>query len=401
MKRKIKNIFDLYFKHKISGYLLIEIMFALFLVSTLFLMLYRTYSSTFRSVNFLKRTNDLHVERMVAMYHMQNDIMCMVIPSDILNAYVAANSLKPKDKNNKGDDSQKVKLESSNKEKSSGEVKGNEKEEKKNKAILENYLKYLPKLLKNDSEVILSFYTNRSLLTNKQSRKFSKLTYRIVRTQSPSKDPIYKLMRMEEEDSGVKDDKKSGSEKREYALIEYIKNPSFKFMIPIYNKEKDKKDGMQQKNDGGMFSRSNPNVPKLNADKEDGKVDGKKEEESDLEKWHKDKKFEFVEMQDIKDAEQFLKKSTLPCFVVFEGDIVAFDDSKSLPFSFYYSVPSAEYAFALYMFYEKVLENQKNKNVNPEDNMKSESEENKKNSVVADESSNDVDKKVSLSGVGY
>ena len=80
-KKRNKNMY--WNKKKLKGYVLIEVMLAFSLGTMLLLMIYKTYNSITNSVNFLKNTNDLNIEKIIFNFNARRDFCELYTPLEI------------------------------------------------------------------------------------------------------------------------------------------------------------------------------------------------------------------------------------------------------------------------------------------------------------------------------
>lgn len=296
----------LFYKKRLNGYFLFEIIFGITIASGLFLMIYRSYDSIIKNVDFLKNKNELISKKIVFSYNLRRDLAQLYFPFEIEKIYEIAQKAEKKNEKN-------IEI----------------KDEKDFKKIFDSYVKYFPVLENKEEGIILKFFSTRSIFGNSNSRNLSEIEYKLIlrndfnKFEDGKKINIYSLRRSEK-------DYLKNSEIKDFELIEYIKDPKITF---IYPKKKDEKEEKKEK------------------DKED-----KKNEEKKItlyEKWLNDKTFEVREKNDFS-SKEFLKKSLVPSFLIFEGVILS-ENYRELPFKFLFSIPVGDY------FFYKILNNEKEK----------------------------------------
>jgi hypothetical protein len=301
-----------FFKKKL-GYVLVEVMFAMALLSVMFLMIYGAYSTIFKSIRFLKNTNDLHKSRMISMYHINNDLICMYLPFEF--QYIKELSTKLS-KNDSSSAKTQIKEES-------------EKDKKKTEEEFKYYMKFFPTLkIEKNEEIILTFYSTRLLLNDKNKKKFGKIIYKFTPLKNTinQKEKLFSLSRAE-----IPIDENENNYKN-YNLIDLVEVPEIIFLVPIKPKKEN------EKNADSIQEMENFNQAEASNKKNNGK-------ENCFEKFHEKMQYEELKKTEEINAEDFLKKTNTPCLIKIHGILHSADRTKKLPFSFLFSIPNSELLF--------------------------------------------------------
>ncbi len=314
MKSEKVTMSKLFFKKKF-GYVLVEVMFAIALLSMMFLMIYGAYSTIFKSIRFLKNTNDLHKARTISMYHIKNDLICMYLPFEFQYIKELAKKLTKKD------DSKKEQIK-----------KKEDEPEKYNKKIEEEfkyYMNFLPTLsIGTNEEITLTFYSTRLLLSDKNNKKLGKIIYKFtpIKNTPNKKEKLFSLSRKE---IAIDEDEKNS---KNYNLIDFVEAPEIIFLTTVPPK-KEKKEN----------ANSTQEIKKENPNEESNKKNNEKE--NYFETFHEKMKYEELKKTEEINADDFLKKTNIPCIIKIQGIIHSSDRTKRLPFYFLLSIPNSEMFF--------------------------------------------------------
>ena len=285
--------------NKNKGFLLFEFLITSLLAGTLLIIVYQSYQTANRGVQYIKNNADLEMQKILLFYQLELDSIHIIIPNFVYDLYP---QIKNHFNKNKKDNPNKKINQEIIPEENNDQIKKLEKEFKI--ASL-----FFPEVVNTNEEIKISWISTRKILNKNSLVKINylfKLTDKIYKEKN-----LYRLYRREdplERDYSIK---KKGNE---YTFITYISNPEINIIMPnISTLLKEKKENLE-KNKNDLFEwTKNPtfiaqrSLPKI----------------------------EFKEMH---------KKALIPFTVFITGTMITYNMSKELDMQITVNFPIANYA---------------------------------------------------------
>ncbi len=285
--------------NKNKGFLLFEFLLTSLLAATLMIIIYQSYKTVNKSLQYIQNNANLETQKMLLLYQLELDAMHITIPNSIYDLY-------PKIK----------KILNTNKDKNEAQNKKNiETNDEKNKKVEKEFKTlsiFFPELIKTTDQIKISWISTRKIL-NKNS--FIKINYIFKLTDKTYKEnQLYRLYRREDILEADYTIKKHGNE---YIFLTYILDPEVYFIMPKIILELKEKDNEKAKNKNIFF--------------------------------HWTEKPSFISEQETTKLalKDFNKKSIIPFNLLINGTIITNNLEKELDIQFSVSFPIADYALQM------------------------------------------------------
>lgn len=304
-------------KKKVKGFLIVEFLLSSFLGFFLIIMVYQSYQTVFKSTQYINNDNDLTIQKVFTLYHLEADAMTIVFPQNIQELYKKIAEYKKKYRKEEN----AVQAEKTNKENKS-EKKDDEQAQFKKE--FEQYPIFFPRLEKTENKIEISWITSRKLLHKEGLCQVSYLFLLIDRTYEEKK--MYRLYRKEVALDKNYNINKNSKEKK-YKFINYVTDPKIELIFPDIEKY------IQNKKENTEVN----------------KEQNKNKSNNMLTEWGKKKEFKIIQQTKKIEIENFLELLLVPSMMLIEGEMFSFDLKKKTDFSFQISFPNTEYLLDIFL----------------------------------------------------
>jgi hypothetical protein len=321
--------------HKTNGFLLFEFLITSLLAGTLLIIVYQSYQTANKGVQYIKNNADFQMQKILLQYQLELDSMHIFIPDFIYDLY-------PKIKNYFNKEEKDINTNSENKIDKDKESKNNTLKKELDRDFKLASV-FFPELKNTKEEIKISWISSRKILGK---NSFIKINYLIKLTDKIYKEKkLYRLYRREDTLENDYSIKHIGNE---YTFITYILDPEIHFIMPKIpsNSEKSLENNKKEKDKDDFFI------------------------------WTQNPIFIAEQTTPQIDLKNMLTKAIIPFTLLINGTMIAYNFSKELDMQITASFPIADYA--LQMLFNNDIEKQQSNNTAPLLNKDS---ENKKDEI--------------------
>lgn len=325
-------------KNKKRGFLLFEFLLTSVLGSFLFMMIYQSYKTVQKGVQYINNDADFEIQKLLTLYHLEADSMSIVLYPGLTKLYkkVADYNESNTDLEKDSTDKKVPHQQSSAQRKEIGHKNKKPLSKKEKQEIEKEFseaILFFPKLELSPGKIKISWISSRKLLHDKVLTRVSYLFLEVNKLYKEKK--LYKLYRKEESiEFDYKIEKKSSNK---YQFINYIFEPEVFFIFPDVENLISQKEGQ----DMSTFS----------SEKKPDALD-KKEKNNFLE-WRKNPIFKAVKESNAIEINNFTKMLLVPYSLIITGEMISFDLSKNIDLLFTISFPLAQNCLDIFFNYEK------------------------------------------------